>query len=569
MSELLKSTAQQIVEFAAIYWVHSTAILLLTWFLMLFVRQLSGNARQKIWQVACLAGLLTAGVLTAGRLTDDVQLSVARDENISEAEFSAFPQTNNTVPTTEIQSRDPVGTKAVPPDQASVGIPGNSISQTYSSDPYQSVRPETGNQEQRVFALQQRTLRKSDDATETLGNPIADADPTIPMSLVDQEWTADAALADVNNRSQDETGERWWTEALTMGVSSEVALPLAGILVAWMLAGLLFVAMPLIRLFRQSRSFVACDDVRLLEIFNNFLSSRKIRKRIQLMQSDLIDQPMACGWIRKRIVLNPGVADQLNDQEFEGLIAHEVAHLVRGDWFWLVVGRLFCTCFAFQPLNFLARNRWMSAGEEACDQWAVHSGVQPLTLAKCLTKVAEWQNSNRVSISLSVSGSSSVVFRVESLLRSGEGAIRRSRLSTLLAAGLVVGSMTALACVPLPRMFDPTEAKDQVFIPEGNVEPDSQNHSQSTPIPEHDNRPEQVGPSGNDAETNPLRFQNDPELAQQWTELNREINELKTLIEYAETVAPKGRPEISEILMGLRQRFQSLDSRRENLLNQF
>ena len=91
MSELLNSTAQQIVEFAAIYWVHSTAILLLTWFLMLFVRQLSGNARQKIWQVACLAGLLTAGVLTAGRLTDDVQLSVARDETISEAESSAFP----------------------------------------------------------------------------------------------------------------------------------------------------------------------------------------------------------------------------------------------------------------------------------------------------------------------------------------------------------------------------------------------------------------------------------------------------------------------------------------------
>ena len=90
-------------------------------------------------------------------------------------------------------------------------------------------------------------------------------------------------------------------------------------------------------------------------------------------------------------MLPSGIDQRLSRDEIKALLAHELAHLVRGDAYWLWIGRLLCACFPMQPLNFVARRKWQSAAEFLCDEWAVDHRVPPLTLAKCLTTVAEWQ----------------------------------------------------------------------------------------------------------------------------------------------------------------------------------
>ncbi len=80
----------------------------------------------------------------------------------------------------------------------------------------------------------------------------------------------------------------------------------------------------------------------------------------------------------------------LQPDELRALLGHEVAHLARGDALWLWLGRILCACFAFQPLNFLARGQLRLAAEFLCDEWAVRNSASRFALARCLTRVAEW-----------------------------------------------------------------------------------------------------------------------------------------------------------------------------------
>lgn len=81
---------------------------------------------------------------------------------------------------------------------------------------------------------------------------------------------------------------------------------------------------------------------------------------------------------------------ELRPEEQDGMLAHEVAHLVRRDPQWLVLARAIEIVFFFQPLNRLARRRMQEVAEYLCDDWAVARTRRPVVLAKCLAAVAEW-----------------------------------------------------------------------------------------------------------------------------------------------------------------------------------
>jgi len=81
---------------------------------------------------------------------------------------------------------------------------------------------------------------------------------------------------------------------------------------------------------------------------------------------------------------------ELEPEEQDSMLAHEVAHLVRRDPQWLVLARAVEMVFFFQPLNRLARRRIQEVAEYLCDDWAVARTRRPVMLAKCLAAVAEW-----------------------------------------------------------------------------------------------------------------------------------------------------------------------------------
>ena len=136
---------------------------------------------------------------------------------------------------------------------------------------------------------------------------------------------------------------------------------------------------------------------------------------------DLATEPFACGIFRWTMVFPEWIERDLSRAEWQALLAHEVAHLVRRDPWWLLIGEILCSCFAFQPLNFLARSRWQQSTELLCDDWAIEQDVLPTSLAHCLTRVFESRTQRRgAALGLTALGDSgSLTHRIHWLLRSG------------------------------------------------------------------------------------------------------------------------------------------------------
>jgi beta-lactamase regulating signal transducer with metallopeptidase domain len=138
-----------------------------------------------------------------------------------------------------------------------------------------------------------------------------------------------------------------------------------------------------------------------------------------LLFSDPADpEPAAFGIRRWVIVLPERAAEDLPEDELRALLAHELAHLVRGDAGWLYLSRIICSCLAFQPLNHLARREWQRAAEFLCDEWAVSRTGARLALARCLAEVAGWRLSGRPSTALlaATGRKSSLADRIERLV---------------------------------------------------------------------------------------------------------------------------------------------------------
>jgi Zn-dependent protease with chaperone function len=140
--------------------------------------------------------------------------------------------------------------------------------------------------------------------------------------------------------------------------------------------------------------------------------------QVRLLSARGDSEPAAFGISRWTIVLPPRAAFDLTEDELRALLAHELAHLVRGDSLWLSISRAVCSCLAFQPLNHLARREWQRTAELLCDNWAVSRTGAPLALARCLTEVASWRLAGPASAAiLAATGrKSGLVDRIERLL---------------------------------------------------------------------------------------------------------------------------------------------------------
>jgi beta-lactamase regulating signal transducer with metallopeptidase domain len=219
------------------------------------------------------------------------------------------------------------------------------------------------------------------------------------------------------------------------------------------IAGSLF-CLGLIRLWCQTwsfrRSLRACrpmNDPQTHAMLDALLAEAGVRQRVRILVGPALTEPAAFGVFRATIVLPAGIETRLTPDELRALLAHELAHFVRGDTRWLWIGRLLCLCLPIQPLNFVARRRWQAASEFLCDEWAVRRNVGASHLARCLIRVAEWRLDPSSAAALPAAGSpSTLTQRVERLLSNRphldpwDGRLRRRLLpAAVLAIAVLCG----------------------------------------------------------------------------------------------------------------------------------
>lgn len=174
-----------------------------------------------------------------------------------------------------------------------------------------------------------------------------------------------------------------------------------------------------------------------------------MRRPVRILLCPWLRIPATAGFFRP-VLLLPESAPEWSEDRLRIVIAHEVAHIQRGDWLWQCLAQVACAIHFFNPLVWWATARLRAESETACDDFVIETGVEPTTYAQTLIDMAKgacFQPANVVGMARTT--------HVEGRLKSIIDA-RRQRgwvsvqgiVATLGIAGLVVVPMAVVHAVP-------------------------------------------------------------------------------------------------------------------------
>ncbi|HEY4588717.1 MAG TPA: M56 family metallopeptidase, partial [Thermoanaerobaculia bacterium] len=237
------------------------------------------------------------------------------------------------------------------------------------------------------------------------------------------------------------------------------------ILAAWALGALVLLAAfgrSYLRLGRRLRSRPRVVGGDLHAQLRTLAGQAGLGDAVRLSCSYRVPVPLAIGLREPEICVPPRALVGLTEEQQEGMLAHELAHLARRDPFWLVLGQgLACVLF-FQPLNWVARRRLREISEMLSDEWAVARTGRPLSLAGCLAEVAGWSvRVPSLPVPSMADRPSSLGRRIRRLLdetRLPESPVRRAWLAAVMGV-LVIAVAAAAPAVSAARPDEPLQPK--------------------------------------------------------------------------------------------------------------
>lgn len=188
------------------------------------------------------------------------------------------------------------------------------------------------------------------------------------------------------------------------------------------------------------------------ETFDDVARSMGLARRVHYTMTDRLASPVALG--RSEITMPRRLLAELDAEDQRGVIAHEVAHLVRRDPWWLLAAATTESLFFFQPLNRMARMKWQEQAEYMCDELVVREQGSGLPLARSLARVAEWVSGDAQQLLAPAFAEQpgTLLGRVKVLLTGDSPAPRPSRTTRaalLVLPALVLGGSPAFSAGPV------------------------------------------------------------------------------------------------------------------------
>jgi len=380
--------APAIVTLVTTYLIHSTLVMGGTWLAIRAARLGSEALKERLWKLAAIVPLCTAplqSILHVSPLTVELVRSVAafQESRVDRAETLASTDVSLTTPLPEMALAEP---------------------RTWSEGSFATPARSPG------------------------------SEPALAESVTED---ASSAIQRLSERPSNKT------------------LPLGQVGVGWIAVAIVVICcVGFARLVLQSHLFSRClrgcaviRDPAIGRMIADIVRRARVRRGFRLLSSPSFRQPAAFGLFRWTIVLPENALRTFEPNELYALLAHEAAHLVRGDAVWLWIGRTLCSGLPFQPLNFVARRAWRRSAELLCDEWAVNHSAESLALARCLTRVAESTfGSPRLQALWALGAPSHLSERVERLLNGecrGDAWSSRARgqVVALTAAALAMAFM--------------------------------------------------------------------------------------------------------------------------------
>jgi beta-lactamase regulating signal transducer with metallopeptidase domain len=180
-----------------------------------------------------------------------------------------------------------------------------------------------------------------------------------------------------------------------------------------------------------------------------------ITRQVQLCVSDRIRGPVAMGVFRSMVLLPASCLLALNPEQLEMVLAHELAHIRRADYFWNLIQTMIETLFFFHPAVWWLGRRIREQRELCCDDLVVEMCADPLMYATALLRLEEQRRSELdLTLAMALDGhrpQSGLRARITRLLGDAESEKESRELASLPLAA--ISAALLLMLLPVPQLF--------------------------------------------------------------------------------------------------------------------
>ncbi len=150
---------------------------------------------------------------------------------------------------------------------------------------------------------------------------------------------------------------------------------------------------------RLCRDATHCDDATIIQCSRRAAQAMQLRTVPPVVVHPQADCPSVVAWFDPQLVIPPP-KEPRGEQHWFNVFAHELGHVQRGDGWTRIAVELAVALLPWQPLLWVLRREYRMACEEACDDWAVFAGADPIDFASSLT---EWIPRRSPSLAMGIS----------------------------------------------------------------------------------------------------------------------------------------------------------------------
>ena len=166
-----------------------------------------------------------------------------------------------------------------------------------------------------------------------------------------------------------------------------------------------------------------------------------LRRPVVLLQSDHPALLVTWGFAQPRVIL-PRTAPDWTDERIRVVLAHEFAHIKRGDWLIQMVAEIARAGYWFNPVMWIACRRLRQESEQATDDVVLHAGIDGSDYAAHLLELARAFSRQRPWLPApAIARPSSLERRVSAMLNSH---VNRSPITRTARLG-IVAALSAVA----------------------------------------------------------------------------------------------------------------------------
>ncbi len=203
-------------------------------------------------------------------------------------------------------------------------------------------------------------------------------------------------------------------------------------------------------------------DVQYVSSFYNYARQMNIGKGVRFFLSTYIDTPMVTGALKPIVLVPAAMISQLQPDELEAILLHELAHIKRHDYLINIIQTVIETILFFNPFVWLISKQVRREREHCCDDMVLAYTEDALPYAKALASLEMYRQNNN-QLTLAAAGNKHQLFnRIKRIMemKKNTTSYPQVMLTICIMLGLAISLVWLSPAIAQTRKNKPTNEGD-------------------------------------------------------------------------------------------------------------